>query len=404
MTKHKKSSTMNIILFLGSQTISLFGSSLVQYAIMWYITMKTQSGFMMTLSILFGFLPTFFLSPFAGVWADRYNRKFLIIGSDALIAVTTLILAILFLSGNGSVELLFIMSAIRAIGSAIQSPAVSAYLPQMVEEDRLTKVNATNGSIQSFVMLISPMLSGALLTFASIELIFMIDVVTAAIAIVILLFFLKVGAHKKALSNEKVSYYKDLVDGIVYIKNHSFLITFFVFITFLFFFFTPVAFLSPLQVTRTFGNDVWRLTAIEVTFAVGMMIGGAVMATWEGFKNRMKTMGISTISLGVGNLALGVISNFWIYIVVMGLVGIAMPFFHTPMNVILQEKVEEDYMGRVFGVMIMISSVIMPFGMLIFGPLADVIKIEWMLIGTGGLLVMEGLILLKNQTLLKAGE
>ncbi|MBN2222745.1 MAG: MFS transporter, partial [Vallitaleaceae bacterium] len=320
------------------------------------------------------------------------------------IAMTTLILAILFLSGNGSIELLFVMSAIRAVGSSIQSPAVSAYLPQMVEEEKLTKVNATNGSIQSFVMLVSPMLSGALLTFASIELIFMIDVITAAIAIVILLFFLKVGAHSKALSKEKTTYYKDLVDGIRYIKNHSFLITFFVFITFLFFLFTPVAFLSPLQVTRTFGNDVWRLTAIEVTFAVGMMIGGAIMATWQGFKNRMKTMGFSTIALGVGTLALGLIPNFWIYITVMGFVGVAMPFFHTPMNVIIQEKVEEDYMGRVFGVMIMISSVIMPFGMLIFGPLADVIRIEYMLIGTGGLLVLEGLILLRNQILLKAGE
>lgn len=68
----------DIILFLGSQTISLFGSSLVQYAIMWYITLKTQSGVMMTISIVCGFLPTFFLSPFAGVWVDRqfyYRRR-----------------------------------------------------------------------------------------------------------------------------------------------------------------------------------------------------------------------------------------------------------------------------------------------------------------------------------------
>ncbi len=61
----------NIILFLGSQTISLFGSSLVQYAILWYITLNTQSGVMMTLSIVCGFVPTFFLSPIAGVWADQ---------------------------------------------------------------------------------------------------------------------------------------------------------------------------------------------------------------------------------------------------------------------------------------------------------------------------------------------
>ncbi len=78
-----------IILFLTSQTLSLFGSSLVQYAISWYITLKTQSGVMMTISIICGFLPIFFLSPFAGVWADRYNRKTLIMLADAMIAVAT---------------------------------------------------------------------------------------------------------------------------------------------------------------------------------------------------------------------------------------------------------------------------------------------------------------------------
>src|SRR4051794_2725010 len=109
----------NIILFLGSQTISLFGSSLVQYAIMWYITLNTQSGVMMTISIVCGFVPTFFLSPIAGVWADRYNRKVLILLADSMIAISTLILAILFLYGYDSLWLLFVMSAVRAVGAGI---------------------------------------------------------------------------------------------------------------------------------------------------------------------------------------------------------------------------------------------------------------------------------------------
>ena len=182
----------NIIIFLSSQTISLFGSSLVQYAIMWHITLTTQSGMMMTLFILCGFLPTFILSPFGGVWADRYNRKVLIILSDGLIAVATLIMAIVFLMGYEAVWLLFAMSAIRAIGTGIQGPAVGAILPQIVPEDKLTKVSGTNGSIQAIIMFVSPMASAALLTMSSLEIIFFIAVVTAAIAIVTLLVFLKI--------------------------------------------------------------------------------------------------------------------------------------------------------------------------------------------------------------------
>src|SRR6476660_5976750 len=134
----------NITLFLSSQTITLFGSSLVQYAIMWHITLTTNSGLMMTLYILCGFIPTFILSPVAGVWADRYNRKILIILADGLIAVATLILAILFLMGFDAIWLLFVIAAIRAFGTGVQMPAVGAIFPQIVPQDKLTKVNGVN--------------------------------------------------------------------------------------------------------------------------------------------------------------------------------------------------------------------------------------------------------------------
>jgi MFS transporter, DHA3 family, macrolide efflux protein len=394
----------NTILFLGSQTISLFGSALVQYAIMWYITLNTQSGVMMTISIICGFVPTFFLSPFAGVWADRYNRKILIILSDSLIAISTLVLAILFLMGYEALWLLFLMSAIRAIGTGIQGPAVGAILPQMVPEDKLTKVNGTNGSIQALIMLVAPMVSAALLTMASMEAIFFIDVITAAIAVFILLAFLQIPIHAKAAEKQTTSYFSDLKQGFIYIQNHAFVKTFFVFFAFFFVLAAPVAFLTPLQVTRTFGDDVWRLTAIEITFSIGMMIGGGFMASWGGFKNKIHTMTLAALVMGACTFALGITPTFWIYLVFMGLVGVAMPIFNTPSTVLLQEKVEGDYLGRVFGVLGMISTSMMPLGMLIFGPIADIIEIEWLLIGTGLLMFIQGFFLIGSKVLLEAGK
>ncbi|MEH7013084.1 MFS transporter [Neobacillus niacini] len=394
----------NTILFLGSQTISLFGSALVQYAIMWYITLNTQSGVMMTISIICGFVPTFFLSPFAGVWADRYNRKMLIILSDSLIAISTLILAILFLMGYEALWLLFLMSAIRAIGTGIQGPAVGAILPQLVPEDKLTKVNGTNGSIQALIMLVAPMVSAALLTMASMEAIFFIDVVTAAIAIFILLTFLHIPIHAKAAEKQTTSYFSDLKQGFIYIQNHAFVKKFFVFFAVFFVLAAPVAFLTPLQVTRSFGDDVWRLTAIEITFSIGMMLGGVFMASWGGFKNKIHTMTLAALVIGAFTFALGITSIFWLYLVFMGVVGVAMPIFNTPSTVLLQEKVEGDYLGRVFGVLGMISTSMMPLGMLIFGPIADIIKIEWLLIGTGLLMFIQGFFLVGSKVLLEAGK
>ncbi|WP_291649432.1 MFS transporter [Clostridium sp.] len=403
-TSIQKDWKKNSILFLASQTISLFGSMLVQYAITWYITLTTQSGAMMTIAIICGFLPSFFISPFAGVWADRYNRKMLIILSDSAIAISTLILAIVFLLGYDSSWMLFLVLGIRSLGTGVQTPAVSAFIPQIVPEDKLSKINGINSSIQSLTMLVCPMLSGALLSMATIEAIFFIDVITAAIAVFTLLLFLKVKAHSKALEAQQASYFNDMKEGVIYIKNHSYVKKFFLFCTIFFLLAAPISFLTPLQVTRSFGDDIWRLTAIEITFSIGMMAGGIIMASWGGFKNRVYTMILSTSIIGIGTFLLGVIPIFWIYLTVMAIVGVAMPIFNTPSTVLLQEKVEPDFQGRVFGVLGMISSIMMPAGMMIFGPLADVIKIEWLLIITGIFLFVQSIFMFKDNVLIEAGE
>lgn len=394
----------NAVLYLVSQTISLFGSSLVQYAITWYITRTTQSGAMMTIAIICGFLPAFFLAPFSGVWADRYDRKKLIALSDGLIAAATLLLAIVFMMGYNAIWLLFVISAIRAVGSGIQTPAVGAFLPQIVPEEKLVRVNAVNGSVQSMVMLVSPMLSAVLLTYTTMEVIFFIDVVTAALAIFIVLVYLKVPAHERAKERMETTYFADLREGIRYIRQHAYVRSFFTYCTLFFFLIAPVAFLSPLQVTRTFGDEYWRLTAIEISFSLGMIIGGLIMASWGGLKNKVHSMILAFLVFGGCTLALGLMPLFWPYLAFMLISGLFMPFFNTPATVLLQQKVEPEYLGRVFGIMGMISTSMMPLGMLLFGPLADVISVEWLLIATGTLMLLQSLFMFRDKALIEAGK
>jgi len=167
---------------------------------------------------------------------------------------------------------------------------------------------------------------------------------------------------------------------------------------------TPVAILTPLQVTRSFGGAIWRLTAMEVVFSVGMLAGGVLIANWGGFRNRVRTMAFSTLIIGITTLLLGVVQNFWLYLGIMATIGVSLPLYNTPATVLLQEKVESGYLGRVFGVMGMISSGVMPVAMLAFGPLADTVRIEWILVGTGLMLVVLAFALQVNKPLMKAGE
>ena len=390
-------------LFLSSQALSLFGSSLVQYAITWYITIKTQSGIMMTIAIICGFLPTFFLSPFAGVWADRFNRKHLIIISDSFIAISTLVLALLFMLGYQATWLLFAAMSLRAIGSGIQSPAVSAIIPRLSQE-AFIKDKCAEQQRPFLCLAAIPLLSGALLSIAPIESVFFIDVVTAAIAVFFLSVFLHVPPHKKALQKTNTGYFSDLKLGVKYIWKHDFIRLFFIFCAVFFFLEAPACFLTPLQVTRKFGNNVLHLTAIEIAFSIGMLVGGLIMAAWQGFRNKIHTVAMAGFVFSLFTVVLGFIPVFPVYLIIMGILGLAMPFFNTPATVLFQQKVDPNYLGRVFGVLGMLTSSIMPLSMLLFGPLADIIKVDWIIIASGSLIFVVGLIVFFSKVLIEEGE
>ena len=384
-----------VALFLSSQSLSLFGSMLVQYAIIWYVTLSTRSGAILTISTLAAFLPQIIISLFAGVWADRYPRKFLIIAADSLTAVSTLILGVSFLLGYRELWLIFLIAGIRSVGAGIQSPAVNALLPQIVPTERLMKVNSINSTIQPFIMLTTPVLSGALLSVSRLEAIYFIDVVTAILAVSLLL-VLKVPAYQKT-STQNTGYLDDLKAGLAYIGQKREIKTLFIFFTFVFFLVVPVAFLSPLLVTRSFGSEVWKLTANEITFFAGSIIGGFLMTAWGGFKNRFRTIGLTCIIWAVLLVGLGVANVFIVYLSIMFLTGIPMPFFNASTTTLLQEIVRPDMQGRVFGVQQLIMSSIMPLGMLVFGPIADFTTIEMLLVLTGILMALPGLWMFFNR-------
>ena len=390
----------NTILFLTSQSISLFGSSIVQYAIIWYITLTTGSGIMMTISTLCGFLPQILISIFAGVWADRYNKKFLIMVSDSCIAISTLVVAIFFLSGFDSIWLLFVGLAIRSLGSGVQSPTVNAMIPQIVPEKHFMRVNALNATFQSLIMIASPAISAILMNTMSIGNIFFVDVITAIIGVLVFS-FIKVSHTSNFNKGEKINYFSDFKDGLVYIKNNKFIRTFLMFFALLYLGCAPLCFLSPLLVTRSYGEEVWRLTANEILFFVGTIVGGGIMSSWGGFKNKIYTIILSCLSFGVCSIVMGSGFNFIVYLIFMAISGIGMAFMGSPSTVVLQESVEESMQGRVFAIDQILASGIMPLSMLIYGPLADKFSVEALLIFTGiaGLILTVAMFM--NKTLVK---
>jgi DHA3 family macrolide efflux protein-like MFS transporter len=398
----------NTALFLIGQALSLFGTMIVQYAIVWHITLKTQSGTMMTLFTVAGFIPMFFISPFAGVWADRFNRKYIINIADGAIAVVSLIVAVFLMFGFDHIGILLVCAVVRSFGQGVQMPAVGAFIPQIVPQEQLTKINGIQSTIQSFAALTAPMISGALMTLAPLEILFFLDVVTAVIGISIVLFFVKVPKKEKSdasMPEQKgATYFHDLKEGMKYIRKHGYVLRMILFSAIFLFFIAPAALLTPLQVTRDFGNDVWRLSAIEITFSIGMMLGGILIGVWGGFKNRIFTMALSCALCGIFAVGLGLASNFWLYLAIMAIMGIALSLYNAPSMVLLQTTVEPAFMGRVLSVFTMISSALMPLGMVVFGPIADTVSIDILLVGTGIIVTLLSIPMVISKTLREAGR
>lgn len=371
-----------VVAFLFGQGISLFGSQIVQMAIIWHVTLETSSGIWVTILTLASFLPQMLISPISGVWADRYSRKKIMILSDAAIAATTLLLALFMMSGDtgkAALPVIIIVSAIRSLGGGIHPPAVNAALPQIVPEDKLSRINGYNGTIQSIVQFVSPIAAGAIMSVGPIYNILFIDVSTAIIGIGILA-MLKIPKHQPASKTEKTSAFAEMREGFRFTWNNRFLRKLFVTYGLYIFLCVPSGFLAALMIKRAFGDNIMFLTVNEAVGFAGSVLAGLLLGVTGGFKNRVKTFFLGMLVYGAASLGIGFTNEFWLFAVLMFFIGLSIPAAQTSVFTLVQEKVEPSMMGRVFSLLNVMFSGFMPLGMAFFGPLADVVRIQTMVI------------------------
>jgi MFS transporter, DHA3 family, macrolide efflux protein len=383
--KVERSWLIRTILFMVGQDVSLLGSSIVQIALIWFVAMKTSSGTWASLLTISSTVPQMLISLFGGAWADRYNRKLLIIVSDALIALATLVLAI-FLSliniDEKSMVVILFVSIIRSFGAGVQSPAVSAIIPQIVPQQHLLRINGINGSIQSIIQFISVPIAGAVLAVGSIVHILMIDIATAVIGIALLLFIL-IPKHLVSETTEKENVLQNIKSGIQYIFSDQFLRKLMLTFGFFILLSVPSGFMVTLLIQRTFGNNYTYFATNGMIGFAGMALGGILLGAWGGFKNRIKTLFVGLFAYALFSLAVGMTYEFWLFSIFMFGLGFSIPLVQTATTTIIQEKAETEYSGRVFSLLGIMFTGFMPLGMAIFGPLADVIKIQTMIIACG---------------------
>ncbi|MBG6097656.1 MFS transporter [Nocardioides luteus] len=378
----------NLLVFLGGQTVSSLGSMIVAYAVMWHLTVETGSAAVLTLSVAAGMLPQAVVSVFGGVWADRHSRKLLIIGADSTIAVATLVLALLMLSGVGDLWMIFVAMAVRSALAGVQAPAVNAMLPQIVPAEHLMRVNGAQQTIQSGMMLFAPAVAAAVYASTGIVAVFFIDVVTAAVGVLLLLLVPVVRTVRPTGASGPVSYFGDLAAGVRYVKGNASVRWVMGLVAVVMFMAGAPAHLTPLMITRSFGDEVWMLSVNELFWSVGMVLGGALMAVFgPKVKRRVRLMVAASVGVGLLVVGLGVSTDFWVFSVAGLVICVLFQTLLVPAATVLQEQVEDSMRGRVFGFYGIVMSVAMPVSMIVFGPLADRFAVESVMVLAGVLLL-----------------
>jgi DHA3 family macrolide efflux protein-like MFS transporter len=243
------------------------------------------------------------------------------------------------------------------------------------------RVNGVFGSIQSAMALLAPAVAGAVFGLFGIVPVFFIDVVTAVIGVGFLAF---VSVPTLASIASKTSTYReDLVEGMRYIWQHKVVRWLLGVFAIIFLLTVAPSFITPLLIARSFGSEVWMVTVLEIAFSVGMTLGGVVVATVLAKRSRMGLIIFATFGFAVFTIALGLAPNLWVFYGFMFGFGLLVPLFSAPFMTLVQETVEPGMHGRVFSYVGIVMALATPIGMTVFGPLADVISVQLLLIAAG---------------------
>lgn len=371
----------------AGEAISLIGSNLAQFALVWWLTETTGSATVLATATLFAMLPGIILGPVAGAFVDRTDRRKVMIVSDAVSALAAACLAYLFMIGAIQIWHVYLIMFIRSVAGTFQWPAMQASTSLMVPNEHLGRIAGLNQTMQGSLNIISPPLGALLLSIIPLHGIMAIDVVTAAIAIIPLCFIMIPQPQRITEGNntaEKSSLWADMREGFLYVRRWPGLLGLLLMATLINFLVNPAFSLLPILVTQHFRGQALELSWMNSVNGAGIILGGVILGVWGGFRRRIMTTLAGLIGMGIATAVLGVIpaNGFWIAVGAMGIVGLMQPITNGPIMALFQSIVAPEMQGRVFTLIGSLASAMTPLGLLIAGPVSDWFGVRaWYLVG-----------------------
>ncbi len=398
----------NYFIFFSGQQISILGSTIVQFVLIWWITLETGSELILGLASLAGFGPLIVFAPIAGVISDRINRKLVIVAADSLIAVITAVAIYLFYTDNFTIAWLFIVLVIRGIGDAFHNTIVMSILPTMIPPEQISRINGLNYLFNGLIRIVGPAIAAALLIiWSTVELMFA-DIVTYVIATALILTVKIPTVSTKIKKGEKIKFFADLKEAFKTLISIKGLLAIGILLIVVNFFFTPFNTLLPLFVYKTHGGLETDYALLIFFFQAGIVGGSIFMSVYKGFKRKawisyiviMWSFFVLTTLYFIPAREIGLFEQLGVQLPLhvitrgssnlFGLMGFQ--FFlatlvHPIVNVSLlsgiQLVVPKEKLGRVSGFIATEVSSFMPIAMIVGGGIGEVIGIRYIYLFSG---------------------
>lgn len=354
------------------QALSLFGSALVQFALVWWLTLETGSATILAVAMIAAIVPQVAFGPFAGALVDRLNRKKVMIYADMSIALATLVPAILFWQDLVEVWHLMVVLLVRSGGAAFHWPAFMASTSLMVPKDQLARVNGMNQSIAGLSGIGAPALGAVLLAVAPMQGILAVDIVTAMIAISTIV-MVTIPQPVTARQTERKSLLRETRDGMTFIRGWPGALAVLGVGMLINFIFTPTESLLPILTVKHFEGGAPEFAAFQVSIGIGMILGGVVLGVWGGFKRKMTTAVLGLALSGPSMALLGIASADMILIALVGIfaVGFCISMTNASIMAVMQSAIPPEMQGRVFALVGSGAMAMTPLGLAVAGPVSD---------------------------------
>lgn len=391
---NKKSMFMNknfTLLWLG-QLVSLLGNRFHEIASMWYIYEVTGSPLKMGITLIFSTLPSVILGPFAGVFADRYDRKKIIVLSDLINGCIVGTIAMLIYTQAMEIWMLYLLAGLRSVTSTFFGPAIGAVVPSIVEKEQLIKANSLNQLSRSFTGILGYAAGGVMIAVLGIPGLFLLDSISFILSGISETFIEVPRANMEIAASENKGMKNEILKGARFAVSNKKLFHFIlvggIIINF---------FLAPLEIYITIfarqrlnmGSEALGILLAAIT--VGSLVMAPLVPVLEKRFNYYTLVFIGLTLEGVFIILFGMSGNFYMALVIQALMGASICMCNVSLNTVFQTLIPNEMLGRVGGILETMCQATIPLGYLLGGMAAERLSLTLVLVASGIVVAISGL-------------